>query len=366
MKIFIIGQKGIPAVGGGVETHVDNLATKLVEFGHDIYVYTRHNYSDKKRKEYNGIKLIPLPSISSKNLDAISHTFLACLDFIIKRKADVVHFHSIGPSSLIWLVKIFKPRTKIVFTFHSKCYQNKKWGVLGKIYLILGEKMSCFLADEIIVVSRGLKKYVESKYNRKANYIPNGVNLPDKIKADEIIKKWGLKKNSYILSVSRLVKNKGIEYLIEAFKSIKTEKKLVIVGDGLYEKYLKDLAKGDDRIIFTGKQGGKILQELFSNTSLFVQSSEAEGLSISLLEAISYQIPILISDIEANVKVMGEDYFNFKNKNVEDLKSKLNLFISDKEGLALDKKIKMVYNRLLSEYNWDGVAKETFDVYKGY
>ena len=361
MKIYIIGQKGIPAVGGGVETHVNDLAVKLVEKGHEVFAYTRNNYSDKKIKEYQGIKLISLPSINTDSLDAISHTFLACLDFIFRRKLKIIHFHSIGPASLIWLIKIFRPRVKVIFTFHSQCYYNSKWGKIAKIYLMLGEKIGCRLADEVIVVSKNLKKYVEEKYNRTVNYIPNGVNLPSKSSPEMIRKEWDLSKDSYILSVSRIVKNKGLEYLIEAYKKTKTNKKLLIVGDGPYLKGLEKLAGDNKNIIFTGRQSGKALNELYSNAALFVQPSEAEGLSISLLEAVSYKLPILISDIDANTEVMGEDSFRFENKNTDDLKSKLSDFLNN--NVSIEKNTELVYNKMISEYNWNNIINKTIDVY---
>lgn len=367
MKIYIIGQKGLPAHGGGVETHVENLATQLVNNGHEVFAYTRRNYTSKNFTEFMGVKLISLPSIPTKNLDAISHTFFSVLDFIFRRrKADVIHFHSIGPASLIWLVKIFRPRVKVVFTFHSQCYLNSKWGKFAKFYLSLGERIGCQMADELITVSKNLKKYVEEKYNRQAIYIPNGVNTNEKLAAEEIKEKWGLEKNSYILSVSRLVKRKGLEYLISAYNQINTNKKLVIVGDGDFSENLKDLAKGNSNIIFTGSQSGKTLQELYSNASLFVQASEAEGLSIALLEAASYQLPILTSDIEANLEVLGEDAFSFTSKSIVDLKEKLNLFLNDANTREkLDINIKKVYNKILHEYNWLNISQETISLYQG-
>lgn len=365
MRIYLIGQKGIPAVGGGVENHVDNLARKLVESGHQVYAYTRYNYTDKKLKEYQGVKLIPLPSISTKSLDAISHTFLAVLNFIFRRpKADVIHFHSIGPASLIWLVKLFRPRVKVVFTFHSQCYHNSKWGKLAQFYLLLGERIGSRLADEVIVVSKSLKKYVEEKYNRTAHYIPNGVDLPKILEANLIKEKWGLNKDSYLVSISRLVRNKGIEHLINAYNQIKTDKKLVIVGDGNFSDSLKKLAADNNNIIFTGQQSGQILGELFSNAALFIQPSEAEGLSISLLEAISYRLPILISDIEANVEVMGPDAFSFANRDVEDLKNKLESFLAGEQDEAIDKNLNIVYNdKLKFEYSWDQIVLQTSKLY---
>ncbi|PKM91371.1 glycosyl transferase family 1 [Candidatus Falkowbacteria bacterium HGW-Falkowbacteria-1] len=363
MKIFFIGQKGIPASGGGVENHVENLALNLVKSGHEVFAYTRYNYSDKNVKEYKNIQLIPLPSIPGKNLDAISHTFLACLDFIFKRKADIVHFHSIGPASLSWLIKVFRPKTKIIFTFHSQCYYNTKWGKLAKFYLMLGERIGCKIADEVIVVSKNLKEYTENKYKRKVNYIPNGANPIEILPNGEITKKWNLEKNTYILSVSRVVRNKGLEYLIEAYKQIKTDKKLVIVGDGDFLNKLKEKAKNNTNVIFTGNQNGKVLNELFSNAALFVQASEAEGLSIALLEAMSAKIPIITSDIAANKEVVGSDAFLFENKNIDDLKNKINIVLSEENRAGIDKNIKNSYNKVLKDYDWENITKEVLDVY---
>lgn len=364
MKIYIIGQKGMPAIGGGVETHVHNLSLKLAEKGHDVFVYTRYSYSNKKVKKYQKVNLIPLPSIKTKNLDAISHTILACFDFILKRKADVIHFHSIGPASLIWLVKILRPRVKVVFTFHSQCYFNTKWGKFAKRYLSFGEKIGCKMADEVIVVSKNLKKYVEEKYKRQVSYIPNGVNIGKIIPANLIKNNWNLEEDSYILSVSRLVKNKGLEYLIEAYNKISTDKKLVIVGDGPYINKLLQLASGNKNIIFTGRQYGEILSELYSNASLFIQSSEAEGLSISLLEAISYKLKILISDIEANKEVMGPEAITFESKNSLDLAKKLEFSLNKNDFDNVDKNKEKIYNKIMSYYNWDDITDKTIGLYK--
>jgi len=363
MKIALIGQKGIPlSHGGGVEKHVENLAVRLVELNHQVLVYTRHSYTDQRIKEYKGVQLINLPSIPTKNLDAISHTFFACLD-VIFRKVDVVHFHSIGPSSLIWLVKLFKPKTPIVATFHSQCYFNEKWGRFAKWYLRLGEYMACRKADKLIVVSKSLQKYVLAKYpNANVVYIPNGVNKPEILAAQEITTQWNLEKGSYILNLGRLVKNKGIEYLINAFKQVKTDKKLVITGDGAMTEELKLLASGDDRIIFTGSQTGKVAGELFSNASLFVQPSEAEGLSISLLEAMSYDLPCLVSDIPANVEVVEDSKLIFKSKDENDLVDKLNLALND-SGLLADNQAQMG-TLVKQKYDWPKLVDQIVLVYK--
>lgn len=363
MKIAFIGQKGIPTIhGGGVERHVENLAVSLVKLGHEAIVYTRHSYTDKSLKEFKGVKLINLPSIPSKNLDAISHTFLACLNVIFK-KVDVVHFHSIGPSSLIWLVKLFKPRTPVIATFHSQCYHNNKWGWFARNYLKFGEYICCTKSDRLITVSKYLAGHVKEKYQRdNVSYIPNGVNMPELVEPKEIKEKWGLDKNSYILYLGRLVRNKGIEYLIEAYKQLQTDKKLIIAGEGDFEEDLKAMAKDNKNIIFTGNQFGRSWAELYSNNYFFVQPSEAEGLSLALLEAMSYQNACLVSDIDANLEVVQDQGFSFKNRDINDLRDKMKELLND-EHKVFENKAKML-KRVKEEYVWDGIVLRILDLYQ--
>lgn len=364
MKIAFIGQKGIPAQTGGVEKHVEELLLHLVERGHIVYAYVRRGYAPVE-KEYRGVKLITLPFIKGKKFEAISHTFLGVVDLIF-RKVDIIHFQSIGPASLLFILKIFKPRTPIVFTFHCQDYYHQKWGFFARWYLRLGENIGCRLADQTLVVSKDLASYVYARYNKIAIYTPSGVTSPMKIESKEITSNWGLEKNSYIFTASRLVKHKGIHYLIEAFKKTKTDKKLVIAGGSAYTddyiKELHELAKGDNRIIFTGNQNGNILKELYSNAYLFVQPSEYEGLSVGLLEAMSYSLPCLASNIPANKEALDGLGFIFENKNIDSLYQELN------KVLAMDiDRIKesgaLLKERTLKEYNWSKIVDDTLDVY---
>ncbi len=366
MKIAIIGQKGIPAVSGGVETHVEELAKRLVKRGNEVLVYTRPNYTDKNLREHEGVKLVSLPSVASKNLDAIVHTFLSALHVIfVERKIDVVHFHSIGPSSLLWLVKFLKPMTPVVATFHTQCYVHKKWGDFARIYLKFGEFVCNKVADEVIAISRNLQQYAQVKYKRVVNYIPNGVGVA-KLKDPKHIRKWGLEKDNYIVTISRLVRHKGIHYLIDAFKQLDTDKKLVIVGDSSYtEEYLRELkeqARDNRNIIFTGRQSGDILHELFTNAYLFVQPSESEGLSIALLEAMAYGQAVLASDIPENEEAVRNAGFYFKNKNVDSLKNELSQLLGNKE--KVDSKRGQGLARVKLNYDWDMIVRDTEKLYE--
>jgi len=366
MKIAFIGQKGVPAKSGGVEAHVDDLATKLVQNGHEVFVYTRPNYTDKNLTEYNGIRLISLPNIPSKCLDAISHTFLAIIDAAFKRDFDVIHFHSIGPSSLVWLSKLINPKTPVVSTFHSQCYFHQKWGSLARTYLRLGEIVLNKYSDRVVTVSKTLRSYVKCKYNVVARYIPNGVKLIDKVDASKIKDKWGLEKDSYILLVSRLVRHKGISYLIDAFNQIETNKKLVIVGSGAHtDAYVNELLdKADDNpnIIMTGEQTGKIKDELFSNAYLFVQPSETEGLAITLLEAMAAGTAVLVSDIPENMEAVHDKAFAFKNKNVSDLADVLQDLIDNPEKVR--ESANAGKDHVIKNYNWKDIANELVKVYR--
>lgn len=361
MKIVFIGQKGLPAISGGVEKHVESLAINLVKLGHEVLVYNRKNYWLENKDNYKGVKIISRPFINSKNLASITHNFLATVDIIFK-KVDIVHYHGVGPSLLLFLVKLFKPKTKVIATLHSFDYDNDKWGLFAKTMLKLGEKSMLKFADKVIVLSPLTKKYVKDKYNKEVVLIPNGVNIEDYPGSDKL-KNFNLDKNSYIISVSRLIKLKGIQYLIKAFKKIKTKKKLVIVGDGEYQLELKSLAAGDNRIIFVNNQSGNNLKQLFANAYLFVQSSEMEGLSISLLEAMSYGLPCLVSDIEANVSIDRENLCSFKNKDENDLQIKLN-DVLNRDERSLKEKGSKLKQKIKENYESLEVTNQTLDLYK--
>ncbi|MFA5318035.1 MAG: glycosyltransferase family 4 protein [Patescibacteria group bacterium] len=364
MQIYFIGQKGIPATIGGVEHYVDSAATLLAARGHDVFVYTRWNYSNKKRKSYCGVNLINLPSIPTKNLDTITHTFLAVLD-VLRRPADVVHFHSIGPSLLLWVVKIFKPGTVVVGTFQSQCYRHQKWGSIARFFLHLGEIMLCAFADVVIVPSKILYHYAARRYSLEPVYLPNGVTMQKKQPA-KLIKKFGLKKDNYILYAGRLIRHKGVHYLIEAYKELPTDKKLVIVGSGSftndYIKELKELAGKNKNIIFTGQQNGQILRELYSNAHCFVQPSESEGLSIALLEAMSYGLPVVASDISENKEALAGNGYLFANADVKELEQALkNVLSREKSAKRAGAKAR---EHIKQNYNWNVLARDLASLYK--
>lgn len=364
MKIAIIGSKGIPCSYGGVERHTDELATRLVKAGHQVLVYCRSWYTQRKR--YQGIKLIYRPSLHTKHLDAISHTFFSLWDALWQQKVDILHIQGVGPALLAGLAKILRPKTKIVVTFHCLDRFHQKWGRFSRSMLYLGEIMAIKIPQATIVVSRELQEYCFQKWHDLAFYVPNGIRRTG-TRNLTVLKKYHLNGQKYILTVCRLIPHKGVHYLIEAFNRLeKNDFKLVIVGDGSYTdnyvRYLKDLAASNPQIIFTGFLNYQALAALYSHAYLYVQASEAEGLSLSLLEAQSFACPALVSDIAANKEAVGQYGFTFQSGNSADLAKKLAYLLSHQDLVSqTGLKAKMTVRQT---YDWDRIARQTEKLYE--
>jgi len=370
MKIAFIGQKGIPAKSGGVEKHVEEIALRLAQKGHEVFVYVRNNYTPKNLNEYRGIKLIHLPSISTKHLDAISHTFLATIHALFQNY-DILHYQAIGPSSLSIIPKIFKRKTAIIATYHCQDYFHKKWNWFARACLRFGGAITSLVPDRTITVSKILENHIRNKFKKQAVIIPNGMDVSPTSEI-QYLAKWNLQKNSYILSVSRLIRHKGVHHLISAFKNLEDKhltrgKKLVIVGDGFhtddYIKEIKDLARGRENIIFTGSQFDEALNQLFSHSYCFVQPSESEGLSIALLEAMGYGKAILSSNIEENMQALNDEMsVSFRSGDIYDLEEKL-IFLINNPALVKTMGEKAMI-KAQAEFSWDKIVNQTETVYK--
>ncbi len=365
MKIAFIGQKGIPTLYGGIERYVENLSVGLAKLNHEVYVYTRPYYTSKKLKEYQKVKLISLLSIHTKHLDAISHVFFATVHALFQGY-DIIHYQNVGPSLLAWIPRVFKPRVKVIVTFQCLDCKHQKWGRFARFFLRLGELAACKFPHETICVSKTLQEYCRNKYHRQTVYIPNGAsNLSDSFPNSDILQKLNLEKDRYLLVVSRLVKHKGIHYLIGAFLNLKTDLKLVIVGDSSftdgYVSEIKEMSKSDPRIIFAGFQFGSNLSALYQNCYFYVHPSESEGMSLSILEAMSFSKAVLASDIPENLEVIGDSGLAFKNKDLADLKQKIEFLISRPETVS---RLGVKGNvRASQEYNWKKIIESTINIY---
>lgn len=366
MKIAMLGHKRIPSREGGVEIVVSELSTRMAARGHDVTVYNRggkHALGGEivDLKEYKRVKIKKVITIDKKGLAAMTSSFFAavCAAF---GNYDVVHFHAEGPCVMLPIPKLFGKR--VVVTIHGLDWQRAKWGGFATKYLKLGEKIAARYADEIIVLSRNAQQYFMDTYNRETKFIHNGITKPD-IKPAKIIKeKWGLDKDSYILFLGRIVPEKGILYLIEAFKQINTDKKLVIAGgssdtsDFMNECISKS---NDGRILFTGFVQGQELEELYSNAYLYTLPSDLEGMPISLLEAMSYGNCCVVSDIPECTEIVGDKAVTFKKSDISDLKNKLEWLCNDLEAVSCYKRNASEY--VCSRFNWDDAADMTLEIY---
>ena len=370
VKIAMLGHKSIPSRQGGIEIVVEELAVRMATLGHQITVYNRSGhhvsgkeFDQKKLREYKGIRMKYVPTIDKKGLAAMSASFFAAVAAAFG-KYDVVHFHAEGPCAMLWLPKLFGKRC--IATVHGLDHQRAKWGKFASTYIMLGEKCAVRFADEIIVLSEGVQKYFLDTYGRKTRFIPNGVNRPVIHEAEIIKDKFGLEKDAYILFLGRLVPEKGLRYLIQAFKQVKTDKKLVIAGGSSdtdeFASELWEMAKDDDRIIFTGFVQGQELDELYSNAYVYTLPSDLEGMPLSLLEAMSYGNCCLVSDIDECASVVEDKALVFRKSNVDDLKEKMQLacdrvdIVSQMKACAAD--------FICKKYNWDDVVDETLSLYR--
>ena len=375
LKIAMIGHKRIPSREGGVEIVVDELSKRMVDKGCFVEAYNRRGshvsgrqFVENTGKDYEGIRIITVPTFETKSLNAIVYSFFATIRALFGGY-DVIHFHAEGPCIMLPLAHFFGNRT--VATIHGLDWQRSKWGNFATRMLKYGEKCAAKYADEIIVLSENVKQYFMDTYNRETTFIPNGIVKPNKLEANEMTTLWGLKKDEYILFLARIVPEKGAHYLIDAYKKLYEEnpelprKKLVIAGGSShsseYYKKLIEMAQNDQNIVFTNFVGGDPLVELYSNAYMFVLPSDIEGMAMSLLEAMSYGNCCLVSDISENVSVVGDHGATFAHGDESSLMQQLKLLIENEK--LKDKYAGQASEYILNRYDWDTVTDETIKMY---
>lgn len=353
MRLSVIGLRGFPMIEGGVEKHCESLYPKLNE-DIEITVYRRKPYV-QSNGDYKHISFIDLPSTKVKGLEPFFHSFISSINALLK-KPDVVHYHNIGPALFSPIVKLRK--IPVVLTFHSPNYEHDKWNRFGKAVLKFSEKVALKTADKIIFVNKfQMEKYGE-EIKRKSVYIPNGINDMPVSHNIDYLKKIGVEKGKYVLSVGRITKEKGFDVLIKAFKlAQKNGFKLVIAGgvefENSYMKELKALSKDED-VIFTGYTFGDNLYQLYTHASLYVLASRNEGFPLVLLEAMKYGLDVLISDIPAThlVALESDDYFECENSKM----------LADKISCKLKNVKRRKYN--LANYDWIQIGNEVSELYR--
>lgn len=363
----MIGQKGIPAQSGGVENHVEQLSKHLADKGHEITVYSRDWYCGDKANDTEGIRRVFTPTIATKHLDAITHTLSSSLH-ALTQDYDVIHFHSVGPALFSWVAVLFSS-ARVISTFHCIDRKHGKWGRFAQFALYLGEWASCTFPDETIAVSKQIQQYCKEKHNSELHYIPNGVELFERTNKTDKLDQWGLEENNYLLIVSRLISHKGIHYAIKAWKKIKEiDYKLVIVGEGFhsdeYTKRIKQMSKTEDNIVLTGLQTEETLKQLFSHAKLMLSPSDHEGLPIAMLEGMSYQLPIIASNISEHKELIDSQKYLFQQGNYSDLADKITKVLNLPEE-KLAKQAEENRQKIKDNFTWDQISKQIEQVYQG-
>lgn len=370
-RIAMFGHKRIPSREGGVEIVTEVLSTRMAALGHEVTCFNRSGqhvggkqFNTEMMREYRGVRLKSVWTLDRKGLAAVTSSFSAAVCSAFSN-ADVVHIHAEGPAFMSWLPKLLGK--KVVVTVHGLDWQREKWkGGFGAKYIRAGERMAVHFADKIIVLSRNVQKYFLETYGRETVYIPNGVNRPEILPVEQIRQKWGLEKDGYILFLGRLVPEKGIHYLIEAYKQLHTEKKLVIAGSvsdtDVYGRSLQELAAGCENILFAGFVQGQLLEELYSNAYLYVLPSDVEGMPLSLLEAMSYGNCCVVSDIPECTEVVEDNAVVFPKGNVIQLMNCLQMLCDDRDKVFAMKRA--VQSFVCSKYNWDDITQRTLELYQ--
>ena len=361
MKIAYIAIKGMP-IGGGIEKLTEEIGSRMAARGHEVVVYSSRDYGTVDCI-YKGMKIKTVPSANTKTLHKLSICLNAVLDVRKDKKHfDMVHIHAVGPSLFALFTRLMGIPT--VVQTHGLEWKRDKWGPAGRLFFKLADMTAVFFPHATTAVSQVQKAYYEKKFKKPIVYIPTGVNRVRRRVPDWIIKQ-GLRPNRYILFAARLVEEKGAHFLIEAFRSINTDFKMVVAGDAAYsESYkskLKKMAAGDDRFLFPGFVSGANLEELFSNAYIFCLPSTIEGLPIALLEAMSYGNCCLASNIPENVEAMKNYGYFFENRNVEDLRAVLNDLIKHPEKVENMKRTAQEY--VIRNYSWDKIADQLNDLY---
>ncbi len=364
MRVILLGLRGFPDVQGGVEKHCEQLAVYLTARGCEVIVFTRKPYVDPCVKEYRGVKLVALPAVRHKHLEALLHTFVGVLTAVYYRP-DILHIQAIGPSFFAPLARMLG--MKVVVTTHGPNYKHVKWGRAARSFLKCAERLGITFAHRVIAISNAIARDIEDQYGRRPEVIPNGVAVPQMLKSGNALRRYGLEKGKYVLSVGRFVPEKDYRTLISAFEKCNVSGlKLVIVGDAdhedTYSRELKQASHKNPDIIMPGFLTQEPLYELYSHAALFVLPSVYEGFPIALLEARSYGLACVASDITGNRNIDLEEECYFAPGDVDGLAEKITRFAA---CTCTDEGKRRQSRSVMEKYNWKQIADATREVYRG-
>jgi glycosyltransferase involved in cell wall biosynthesis len=353
IRVAFIGGRGVVSKYSGIETYYEEVGKRLCAMGFQVSIYCR-SYFTPAMENYEGMRLVHLPTVRSKHLETLVHTLLSTIH-VMFTKSDIVHFHALGPALFSLIPRLVGKKT--VVTVQGLDWQRKKWGRLASLTLNLGELASAILPNVTLVVSKELRSYYRDRYGVEAKYIPNGAMLRERSSPRKILE-WGLDPDNYILFLGRFSPEKNLHLLIEAYEMLNINLKLVLAGGSSHtDSYETQLRKhASNRVIFLDWVSGELLTELLTNAALFVLPSDLEGLSLALLDAMGAGVCVLVSDIPENREVIGDAGFTFRAGDVKDLERMLALLASDPDVRSAAGR---AGRRLVEEhYLWSQIANE--------
>ncbi len=360
MRIAYLATMGIPAQYGGFETCVEEVATRLARRGHEIIVYCGYRGSKPQIKSYKDVKLIFVPCLKNKFLDFPFRAFLSSLD-VIRRDVDIAHFYGSDAWPFALLPRISSSKT--VLTLDGLVWNRSSYPILVRKILRLTARFPLYSSQNIIVDSKAVQAWYGACFGKNPIYVPYGANIDLSDPDVEILNKNGLRNRKYVLFVGRLVQEKGIHYLVEAFRKIKTDFELVIVGGDPYGKEYESLLRknASENTKFLGYVYGKDYQNLCKGAYLYVTPSDLEGTSPALLTAMALGKCSLVSDISENLETIGDAGFSFRRGDSEDLKEKLQFLLTNPG--EVEKIQKKAIDRIRSQYDWDRITDQMEKIY---
>jgi glycosyltransferase involved in cell wall biosynthesis len=368
MRIAMIGQRGIPATFGGIERAVEELGAQLASRGHDVVVYCRSGYGEGAPVEHRGMTLRDLPTVNSKHLEAFVHTGLATAD-ALRQGFDILHYHALGPGLFAPLARLDR-RARVVQTIHGLDDQRAKWGAAAQRVLRVGAWTSARVPHATIVVSRDLERHYLEHWQRATYAIPNGVSrVVPASSHEDIQRRFGLKPGGYVLFVGRVIPEKAVDLLISAFRNLNSDLRLVIAGGSshtdAYAARVKALADADRRVVLAGYVYGETLVQLYSHAAAFVLPSELEGLPLSLLEAASYGVPVVASDIPPHLEILGSEAPGRRLFRVGSATGLTDALERSLEGGSAEREgARRLRDQVLARYRWEVIADQTVDLYR--
>jgi glycosyltransferase involved in cell wall biosynthesis len=358
LRIAFIGGRGVSSKYSGIETYYEEVGKRLAEMGHEVTLYCR-NYFTPATTKYNGMRVVRLPTIRSKHLETLIHTFLSTIH-AVSRRYDIVHYHALGPALFSFLPRLFGKKTAV--TVQGLDWQRKKWGRLASAVLQLGERASGHFPNGTMVVSQVLQRRYNDVHGVEALYVANGGILRERSEPKKILE-WGIEPRKYVLFLGRFSPEKGCHLLAEAFEQIETDVKLVMAGASSYcDEYSRELqSHANERIRMLDSVSGETLDELLSNAMLFVLPSDLEGMSMALLDAMGAGLCVLTSDVPENRELVEGAGFTFRAGSVTDLADRLRYLIANpgvREAAGRSAK-----KRIEEQYQWQKISVEIEKAY---